>query len=177
MSFARKVESWSSITSFLNIVCQQLKFSALYIDSNTLINVTYWENGKRPPDTTILSGTDLPLTIQFFSKYSKFAKQQIKEMFLCPYCSHFVIFVAEVTTITELRHVNKQNALFKLVFEFSSSCLLHASNILCSSTGRLYCTCSLMWHVSHAEISIKSYTIYIYIYILHSLLYIIYTFI
>jgi len=34
------------------------------------------------------------------------------------------------------------------VFKFKSSRLLHVSNILYSSLGRLYCTCSLIWYVS-----------------------------
>jgi len=29
------------------------------------------------------------------------------------------------------------------------SCLLHVSNILCLSSGRLYCTCSLICYVFH----------------------------
>jgi hypothetical protein len=47
--------------------------------------------------------------------------------------------------VIQLCNVNKQNALFKLLF-----CLLHVSNILCSSSGRLYCTCSLIWYDIHA---------------------------
>jgi hypothetical protein len=40
---------------------------------------------------------------------------------------------------------------------FNSSCLLRVSNIVCSSSGRQYCTCSLVWYVYHAEIKIKGY--------------------
>jgi hypothetical protein len=48
-----------------------------------------------------------------------------------------------VVVITHLCNGNQQNALLKLMFENSSSCLLHVSNILCSLSGRIYCTCSL----------------------------------
>jgi len=51
--------------------------------------------------------------------------------------------------VIQLCNVKQQNTLFKLMFYFSSSCLLLVSNILCSSSGRLYCTCSLMWYDFH----------------------------
>jgi hypothetical protein len=49
--------------------------------------------------------------------------------------------------VLQLCNVNQQNALLKLMF--NSSCLLHVSNILCSSSGRLCCVFSLIWHVFH----------------------------
>jgi hypothetical protein len=50
--------------------------------------------------------------------------------------------------LIQLRNVNHQMHFLNLCF--NSFCLLHVSNILCLSSGRLYCTCSLMWYVIHA---------------------------
>jgi len=47
-------------------------------------------------------------------------------------------------------NVNQQNALFKLMFQFNSFCLLHVSNILWPSSGRLCCIYSLIWYVFYA---------------------------
>jgi hypothetical protein len=52
--------------------------------------------------------------------------------------------------VVQLRNVNQQNSFFKLIFQFNSSCLLHVSNILCPSSRRLCCTCSLIWHAFHS---------------------------
>jgi len=49
------------------------------------------------------------------------------------------MFLAPCIAI-QLCNVNQQNTPFKLMFYFNSSYLLHVSNILCSSSGRLYCT-------------------------------------
>jgi hypothetical protein len=61
---------------------------------------------------------------------------------------HFMFSVP--CTVMQLCNVNQQNALFKLMFQFSSSCLPHVLNILCSSSGRLYCTCNLIWYVQYS---------------------------
>jgi len=36
------------------------------------------------------------------------------------------------------------------MFQLNYFCLPHVSNILCSSSGRLYCACSIIWYVTHA---------------------------
>ena len=60
----------------------------------------------------------------------------------------FMFFVPCI--VIQLCNVDQQNALFKLMFQFNSSCLLRVSNILCSASRRLYCTSSLIWYVFHA---------------------------
>jgi hypothetical protein len=57
---------------------------------------------------------------------------------------------AILPTDRRLCNVNQHNALFKLSFYFNSSFLLHVSNVLCSSSVRLYCTYSLIRYVFHA---------------------------
>ena len=64
--------------------------------------------------------------------------------------------------VKELCNVTQQNALFKLRLEFIS-CRLHVSNTLCSSSGRLYCTCSLIWHVFHAFMQAETYHIRLHV--------------
>jgi hypothetical protein len=66
---------------------------------------------------------------------------------------YFMFFVPCV--VIKLCKVNQQNALLKLMFYFNFSSLLHVSNILCSSSGRLYCTCSLMLYVYNTEITMN----------------------
>ena len=52
----------------------------------------------------------------------------------------------------------KQNAHFKLMLYFNSSCLLHISKILCSSSWILYCTCCLIYHIRlHVQYSLHEY--------------------
>jgi len=68
-------------------------------------------------------------------------------MFIVEFSLIAKIYIFVLCIVKQLCNVNQQNALFKLMFQFSSSCLLHVSNILCSSSERLYCTCSLIWFV------------------------------
>jgi len=51
--------------------------------------------------------------------------------------------------------------LLKLMFYLNYSCLLHVWNILCLPSGRSCCTCSLVWYVINAEITIKGYIKYV----------------
>jgi len=62
----------------------------------------------------------------------------------------FYVFVPCI--VIQLCNVNQKMHIFKLMFYFNSSCLLHVSNILCSSSGMSYFTCSFIWRVFHAFI-------------------------
>jgi hypothetical protein len=73
----------------------------------------------------------------------------------CAQRQHFTLTFIRVSCAESRRYyamlTNKMHT-FKI--KFSSSCLLYVSDILWSSSGRLYCTCCLMWYVFHAEITI-----------------------
>jgi hypothetical protein len=48
----------------------------------------------------------------------------------------FMFFVP--CTVIQLCNFNNQNAPFKLIFQFTPSCLLHVPNVVCSSSETLY---------------------------------------
>jgi len=56
--------------------------------------------------------------------------------------------IRNTSTLLNCVMLTNKMHLLKL-FQFNSSCLLHVSNILRSSSGRLYCTCSLIWNINH----------------------------
>ena len=58
----------------------------------------------------------------------------------------FSMFFAPCTVI-QLCNVNQQNVLFELMFKSNSTCHLHVSTILYSSSGRTYCICSFIPYV------------------------------
>jgi hypothetical protein len=53
----------------------------------------------------------------------------------------------------------------ELLFQFNSSCLLHVSNILCSSSGRLYCTCGRIRYIFHVLCSPSTFLAYDKVYV------------
>ena len=83
-----------------------------------------------------------------YSTYSCMFFQSLSYISL--YTRHLIPMSRPWGLCQDTSSVNQQIPLFKSMFYFNSSCLLHVSNILFSLSGRPYCTCNPVRYVFNA---------------------------